>query len=330
MVDQDFPHQSFNLIGLLVSFLAFIWGWNAFQRFFSVLNYRYAVLTENTVMLRGLGGHLSQFAGTMPSHTRSILHTRNATAAKDVKFMYVPFHVVHSMEPPKEDTSVRARNNVAGFKIGSSDRLSIPVIGTAKDNEHNNKKVSFSVDNAGPYSYGFLNQTFSPHPVNAHEIIPKAQTKLCGYVPVWCATNCTILVLYGLNMANVKRFFRYSIKANKLFMKGSKYRDRSALGSVSDTKKTKGKKYDKLDRGSSDRHIYAEVIVEACFCDIDICCFLQHKRSDSRVCSHQIVIVEKKYLHVFFYFQLDCIHTTEIGVSLHEKRSLYCFYFHGI
>ena len=265
MVDQDLPHQSFNLIALIISFLAFIWGWGAFRRFHSVLNYRYAVLTENTVMLRGLGGCLSQFSGTMPSHTRSILHTRNATAATDVKFMYVPFHVVHPIQPPAESTtppkhnSSRAKKSDMESKAGTSDRLSIPIIGTAKENGNNsNKKVSFAADNAGPYAYGFLNQTFYPHPVNAREIIPKSQTKLCGFVPIWCATDCTILVLYGLKMDHVKRFFKYSIKANKLFMKGSKYRDRTS-GVVSLPKISKGKKYDTLERGGTDRHIYAEV-----------------------------------------------------------------------
>jgi hypothetical protein len=258
MVEQDLPHQSFNLIALIFSFLVFLWGWSALKRFFAVLNYRYAVLTDNTVMLRGLGGCLSQFAGTMPSHTRSILHTRNATAAKDVKFMYVPFHVVPEIVTKSESMSDETRSTHDQTMFGSNDRLSIPVIGTAKDNETNNRTVRFSADNAGPYAYGILNESFSPHPVHTHEIVPKSQARLCGYVPVWCAADCTILVLYGLNLDNLKRFFRYSIKANRLFTKGSKYRDRKEHSSSGGGKKHKGRNHH-LERGATERHIYAEV-----------------------------------------------------------------------
>jgi hypothetical protein len=191
-----------------------------------MLNYRYAVLTENTVMLRGLGGNLGLFSDAMPGHTRSILHTRNSAAAKDIKFMYIPFHVANSIEPFQE---VQHQSD--------SSSLSIPVINTAKTN---NKRVSFAPDLSGPY--GFLNATFTPHPVHPREIVPKVDTKICGYVPVWCATESTILILYGLKLEMFKRFFKYSIKANKLFSKGSKYRD-------------KGKKGNNWE----DRHLYAEV-----------------------------------------------------------------------
>ena len=270
MVDQVLPHQSFNLIALFVSFLAFVWGWHAFRRFWDVLHYRYAVLTDNTVMLRGLGGTLDQFSGTMPSHTRSILHTRNSSVVQDVKFVYMPFWVSHVMKPapaverkPKTMGDARFRSDVKTDVIGESasdDRLSIPVIGTARSNDSNgnNRHVRFDMDNSGPY--GFLNANFSAHPTNDYRIVPKRNTRLCGYIPVWCATECTILVLYGLQLDTVKRFFGYSIKANRLFTKGSKYKDRGNHKSASKGKKSKKKKNNDPGRGATEsRHIYAEV-----------------------------------------------------------------------
>ena len=254
------PHQSFNLIALIFSFLAFVWGWGAFRRFCAMLNYRYAALTENTVMLRGLGGQLSQFSGTMPNHARSILHTRNAAAAKDVKFMYVPFHVhpFRTIDPNSscyEGDGHFSNESILreDSKVDDHDRISIPVISTAKENV-GKKSVSFAPDPEGPVHYGQLNDVFTPHPKNQHEIVPKSGSSVCGYVTVWCATECSVFVLYGLNMNNLKRFFKYSIKANKLFMKGTKYRDKA-----DDLRKRQKSKNASLDRGSTDRHIYAEV-----------------------------------------------------------------------
>lgn len=257
-VEQNLPHQTFNFIALVVSFLAFLWGWSAFRRFISVLNYRHAVLTENTVMLRGLSGCLSEFRGTMPSHARSILHTRNATAAKDVKFMYVPFHTMPGISAKNDDNVKQPITQRESTETASNfDRLSIPVIGETK--ESNYRTVRFSADSAGPYAYGKLNEAFSPHPVHAHEIVPKTSTKLRGYIPVWCATDCTILVLYGLDVDNLNRFFKYSIKANTLFTKGTKYRDRGYSGAVGGSKKLKAKK--STGDKATERHIYAEVRV---------------------------------------------------------------------
>lgn len=271
MVDQVLPHQSQNLIALIISFLAFVWGWGAFGRFWAVLHYRYAVLTENTVMLRGLGGGMEYFTNTMPSHSRSILHTRNSTAAQDVKFMYLPFFIYNLLKPfedrkiqgkavvenmPRDNHSNDGRNSAVDED--RDQRLSIPVIETASKTNGSDRRVTFDFDNSGPN--GFLNASFSPHPSNPRQIVPKRDTRLCGHVPVWCATQSTILVLYGLKLDTVKRFFRYSIKANKLFTKGTKYRDKpQKIEAKSKKSKHKKRSSDKGGAGVDGRHVYAEV-----------------------------------------------------------------------
>jgi len=240
------------------------------------------VLTENTVMLRGLGGGMEYFTNTMPSHSRSILHTRNSTAAQDVKFMYLPFFIYNLLKPfedrkiqgkavvenmPRDNHSNDGRNSAVDEE--RDQRLSIPVIETASKTNGSDRRVTFDFDNSGPN--GFLNASFSPHPSNPRQIVPKRDTRLCGHVPVWCATQSTILVLYGLKLDTVKRFFRYSIKANKLFTKGTKYRDKpQKIEAKSKKSKHKKRSSDKGGAGVDGRHVYAERLI-ALFTKKEMC-----------------------------------------------------------
>jgi hypothetical protein len=106
-VEPKFPHESYNVLALLVTIFFFVWGYNAVMRFYRALLLRSAVadgrstnlateLTSSSgdaVLIRGIGSNLSSFDGAWPMHAHAILHTRQAEPPKQIKSLVLPFSV---------------------------------------------------------------------------------------------------------------------------------------------------------------------------------------------------------------------------------------------